>query len=172
MLRIDLGALREGPVDMVQAVPADDPLFEQLDFQLSGPVQLSGRLMEAGTGRYYWHGGLRTRVKSACRRCLTDLDLAIDQPVEVLFTEDDGTDDPAAYSIPQHAAELDLREAVREELILAVPEYSLCDEGCRGICPTCGTDLNAGTCSCERQPDPRWAGLEELRAALPDDEVS
>ena len=171
MLGIDLGALSRGPIDMVQAVPADDPVFEQLNFQLSGSVQLSGRLMEAGKGRYYWQGGLQTRVKSACRRCLTDLELEIDQAVEVLFTEDDGTDDPAAYSIPRHAGELDLGKAVREELILAVPEYSLCNQGCRGICPSCGTDLNGGTCSCEPESDPRWAGLEELRAALPDDEV-
>ncbi len=171
MLGIDLGALSGGPIDMAQVVPADDPVFEQLNFRLSGSVQLSGRLMEAGSGRYYWQGGMRTRVKSACRRCLRELEVEIDQPVGVLFTEDDGTDDPAAYSIRQHAAELDPGEAVREELILAVPEYALCDEGCRGICPSCGTDLNAGTCGCEPESDPRWAGLQELRSALPDDEV-
>jgi uncharacterized protein len=54
---------------------------------------------------------------------------------------------------------------------LAVPEYSLCNEGCRGICPRCGTDLNTGSCSCEPESDPRWAGLDKLKATLPDEEV-
>ena len=96
MLRIDLGALTEGPIDLAQAVPMDDPLFEQLDFRLSGAVQLSGRLMEAGAGSYYWQGSLRTRVRASCRRCLADVEVEIDQPVGVLFTEDERTDDPAA----------------------------------------------------------------------------
>ena len=171
MLRIDLGALSDGPIDMVQAVPVDDPVFEHLDFELSRPVHLSGRLMDTGEGRYYWLGALHTSVKMTCRRCLTNLELKIDQPVGVLFTEELNPDDPAAYSITPRATEFDPGEAVREELTLAVPEYALCSDQCRGICPRCGTDLNSGTCSCQPEPEPRWAELEKLKAASTDHEV-
>ena len=28
-----------------------------------------------------------------------------------------------------------------------------------GVCMTCGADLNDGPCGCEKEIDPRWAGL-------------
>lgn len=164
MLRIDLSALRHGPVDMAQAVSAGDNLFESLEFELSEDVQLHGRLMEAGGGRYFWHGKLETRVVSPCRRCLVPVTVEVSHAVEVLFTEDEAADDPAAYSIPPKAMEIDTGEAVREELILSVPDYVLCGEECRGICAGCGTDLNSGSCECEPEPDHRWAALEALKA--------
>ena len=95
----------------------------------------------------------------------------IEQPVGVLFTEEQNSDDPAAYTIAPRSTELDPGEAVREELILAVPEYALCSDECRGICPRCGTDLNSGTCNCQPERDPRWAELEKLKAASTDHEV-
>jgi len=170
MLRIDLGALRHGPIDMVQEVPTGDPAFEHLEFELCEPVQLTGRLMEAGTGSYYWHGRLQTAVRAACRRCLDEVDVRIDQSVDVLFTEEPGAEDPAAYVIPAHASEIDPSEAVREELMLAVPAYVLCSEECRGLCRRCGADLNAGACSCEPETDARWSGLEKLKTASSEEE--
>jgi len=61
--------------------------------------------------------------------------------------------------------EIDTGNAVREELILSVPDYVLCTDECRGICAGCGTDLNAGSCNCEPAPDERWAALEALKTA-------
>ncbi len=156
---------------MAQAVPADDPLFEELEFQLTAPVRLGGRLMDAGMGQYYWHGRLRTSVQSKCRRCLTEVPVEVDQLIEVLFTQDRDADDPAAYVIKADTRELDLSDAVREELILAVPEYVLCKEDCRGICPRCGADLNTGPCTCAPETDTRWSALQALRSELPDDEA-
>ena len=86
MLRIDLGALRHGPIEMAQALSADDTLFEGLEFQLSNDVHLHGRINEAGGGRFYWHGRLETQVNSPCRRCLTPVPVEIKHPIEVLFT--------------------------------------------------------------------------------------
>ncbi len=170
MLRIDLGALRRGPIDMSQAVPADDPCFQNVELELDEPVQLSGRIMEAGSGRFYWHGRLRTVARSACRRCLKPVEVPVDQQIEVLFTEDEEANDPSAYLIPPRSGGLDPSEAVREELILAVPGYVLCDQKCRGLCPVCGTDFNESSCSCgNNESDPRWAALEVLRSGQSDE---
>jgi len=89
--------------------------------------------------------------------------------MDILFTEDGQTDDPEAYLIPRRAAELDLGDAVREELILAVPEYVLCREDCRGMCPRCGVDLNAGPCDCTPVPGPGGSVFEVLRRLGPED---
>jgi uncharacterized protein len=87
----------------------------------------------------------------------------VDDPVRLLFTEDEDNDDPAAVILPPRAADIDLGDAIREALILAMPEYPLCREDCRGLCPRCGADLNQGPCACPPVPDPRWGALEALR---------
>jgi len=172
MLRVDLRALDEGPVETAGVVPAADAAFGDLEFDLAGPVQVSGRIMESGPGRYFWHGRLRTTVRTACRRCLTPVTIGVDQDVQALFTAgaDEG-EDPSVYPLPARATELDLRPVIREELILAVPAYTVCREDCRGICPRCGVDLNTGSCSCRPERDPRWAALEGLDVQRSDDDT-
>ncbi len=60
---------------------------------------------------------------------------------------------------------LDLRGWARDALALGVPSNLLCREDCAGLCPVCGANLNdAGSeHRHEREPDPRWAALSELR---------
>jgi uncharacterized protein len=43
---------------------------------------------------------------------------------------------------------LDVDQTVREQVIVNVPMKSLCTEGCKGICPICGRNLNEERCSC------------------------
>jgi uncharacterized protein len=124
--------------------------------------------MAGGPGAYFWEGRIRTRIGGQCRRCLEPAEVALDQAVRLLFTEDQGADDPGAVIIPAHAAEIDLGDAVREEMILAAPEFPLCREECRGLCPRCGANLNQGPCNCRLESDPRWKALESLRRS--DDE--
>jgi len=60
---------------------------------------------------------------------------------------------------------LDVRAWARDALALALPVQLLCRPDCAGLCPVCGTDLNeAGPDHAhEREPDPRWAKLGELK---------
>jgi uncharacterized protein len=53
---------------------------------------------------------------------------------------------PDVYPLAPTASAIDLGQAVREELALAVEQFPLCREDCKGLCPTCGADLNAGPC--------------------------
>ncbi len=60
---------------------------------------------------------------------------------------------------------LDLAGWARDALALTLPANLLCREDCAGLCPVCGADLNAAGPDHrhEREPDPRWAELSELR---------
>jgi uncharacterized protein len=60
---------------------------------------------------------------------------------------------------------LDLHAWARDALALALPTTVLCRAECAGLCAVCGANLNeAGPDHThERQPDPRWAKLSELR---------
>jgi uncharacterized protein len=58
---------------------------------------------------------------------------------------------------------------VREELGLAVPKFLECRDDCRGLCPNCGKDLNAGPCGCAAPAvDPRWRALADLKGKITD----
>ena len=39
----------------------------------------------------------------------------------------------------------------------------LCSEDCKGLCSTCGADLNEGECGCSKgNIDPRWSQLLDI----------
>lgn len=60
---------------------------------------------------------------------------------------------------------LDLHAWARDALALVLPTTLLCRAECAGLCPICGVDLGTAEPDHqhERQPDPRWAKLSELR---------
>jgi uncharacterized protein len=141
-----------------------DPLFAGLDVALAGPVRVAGRLQGTGEDRYYWSGTLQAVVQASCRRCLKDLELPMAAEVSALFSrEADAGDDPDAYPLPGDAVMVDVTPAVREELMLAAPRYALCRPDCRGLCPRCGQDWNAGSCGCATHADSRWGALAALK---------
>jgi uncharacterized protein len=169
MLRADLRELARGPVETRADLPTTDGLFAGLDFALAEPVRVTGRLQPAGEGRFYWHAKLAARVTETCRRCLEPVQVTVEADVKALFTQDpDALDDPDSYPLPPDAMEVDVASAVREELILAVPQYVVCRDDCRGLCARCGHDLNAGPCGCAPATDLRWQALAALKGKLPD----
>jgi len=164
MLQFDLRELSQGPIETQAELAPEDPLFEGLGVVLAEPVRVDGRLQGTGEGRYYWHGHLHTAVAGECRRCLTAVKAPVAVEVGALFTSDaDAVDDPDAYRLQSHDTEVDLRPVVREELALALPRFVLCRDDCRGLCPSCGKDLNAGPCGCAPAADPRWRSLADLK---------
>ena len=58
--------------------------------------------------------------------------------------------------------EVDLDEVAGTAFILAMDTKNLCSEDCKGLCPRCGADLNAGACGCRPEVDPRLAALAQL----------
>ena len=117
---------------------------------------------------------LATDFALDCRRCLEDAisPVKLEFDAEFFPSVDVVTglavvipDDDLAFVI-DHNHELDLAEAVRQELLLALPMYPLCDPDCEGLCPTCGANRNADPCDCDdSEPDPRMASLKGLFGA-------
>ena len=166
MLRVDLGTLQDGPISVVRSIPPGDELLAGLEFRLVQDLEIDGELKEAGPDRYFWSTHMKTAVRAMCRRCLTPVTIPLDLSLNLVFVGGEAPPpDPSVYSVGSGVAVLDLGEAVREELILAVPEYTVCSENCSGLCSGCGVNLNSEQCRCEPATDPRWAPLDQLRAA-------
>ena len=157
MLRVDIRDLHRGPVRTDGVLQPDDPVLEGLELGLAGPVSVNGQLQAAGEGTYLWRGSVHTVVRGECRRCLTEVLDEVDIQVNaaVFSTDPDAADDPEFYPLPERPIHVDVAEAVREELALAIKtELLLCREDCAGLCPRCGADLNAGPCACRTPAEP------------------
>ena len=55
--------------------------------------------------------------------------------------------DPEAFAIDENHI-LDLGEAIRQHVLTEAPLQPLCRPNCQGLCPSCGSDLNQGSCGC------------------------
>lgn len=168
MLSFDIRSLEREAAVVSGVLPSDDGVWMEGDTPLpvGDGIRVTGRLSAAGTGRYYFSGHLSGTVRQECRRCLVEVESGVDSQVQVLFGalggEDD--DDPDVYPVGSASGDvIDLRPAVREQWLLEVPPFSVCRPECKGLCPKCGADLNAGTCGCAPGTDDRWEALRKLR---------
>ncbi len=164
MLSFDLRALEAKAVQVAGRLSARDHVWDEQDARPADAVHVTGRLSTAGSGRFYFSGHLSGRIDTQCRRCLGPAALDVNEDLHLLFAEEGvpEADEPDVYPIPARVNTLDLRPAIREQWVLAAPAFALCREDCKGLCPRCGADLNAGVCSCDATADPRWKALRSL----------
>lgn len=175
MLRIDLHDLHGGAVDREETVGTPGEVWPDVPGEFRGPVRVRIRAEPIGGGEVHVTGGLAARLALPCRRCLRDAVRDLDVGLDILYrardeeTEDgagpgtEGGDAEAVFPLQTSASGLDLVPALREELLLAVPPYPLCDPECKGLCPKCGVVLDEEECDCVLvEPDPRWDALREL----------
>jgi uncharacterized protein len=109
---------------------------------------------------------LETRMLGPCMRCLADagLDVRITSR-EYQASSPEGSDELTTPYLAQDR--LDLSAWAHDAVALALPDKILCRDGCRGLCPVCGKDLNREPHAHEGEGvDPRWAALSELRDRL------
>lgn len=104
----------------------------------------------------------RARVEGPCMRCLDAARPLIG--VDAREVEQPGGGEQLDSPYVSEASVLDLRGWARDALVLALPDQVVCRPDCAGLCPVCGASLNVdATHAHEREPDPRWAKLRELR---------
>lgn len=124
---------------------------------------LSGELtLQNLEGRVLASGTLQASGLAECARCLATFRLDWEVPVELMVLRDVHSDETEGETllILQRDGEVDLAEPLRESAALAFPQSTVCREDCRGLCASCGADLNDGPCGCaEETVDPRWEGL-------------
>ena len=168
MLNLSLTAVSRGEVAVEGEISPDDRFWEDTALALAEPLHVELRAHSVGEGVLV-RGRMRTRLELECRRCLAPVQHEIDDRFELLYEPISDEEEEVAlsgevYPLPPRGDVIDLRPALREQLLLRVPEYVECGEDCRGLCPQCGTDLNRATCSCvpETGPGP-WDALTKLK---------
>jgi uncharacterized protein len=148
------GATRD--VDVVAPVP--DLRSDAVEVPAGEPVQIHLHLERVSEGIVV-RGEIEATWHGACSRCLTAVHGTTRVHVDELFEPD--PIEGETYRLEHDA--VDLGPMVRDALVLEFPHTPLCDPGCRGLCPTCGTDRNTGSCDCTTEEvDERWSALRSL----------
>jgi uncharacterized protein len=163
-LRLDSGEGRR--LDLHVALPAFD--FGGQRYEPVGaltPVRLD---VSRTTGRGY---ALRlrfdTELSGPCMRCLEPAATRIQ--VDAREVDQPGGGDELESPYVSEDQTLALADWARDALALALPAQILCREDCAGLCPICGENLNESPDHAhEREPDPRWAKLSELKLDPPE----
>jgi uncharacterized protein len=123
------------------------------------PVTLDVSRMTGGG----WALRLRfaARLEGGCMRCLEPATPLVEVDAREVEQAGGGEELDSPYV---DGDSLDLRAWARDALALAQPAQVLCRPDCAGLCAVCGANLNDDPNHAhERQPDPRWGKLDELK---------
>jgi uncharacterized protein len=174
LLREPVGSSRqyEVEVDLHELAPETDEIEgvqaateDGADNILSGPV----KMMSTNAGILV-KGWFRGEANVSCARCLEPVSVPLEVELEEVYkptidmltgkTVVPDEEDRALWIDERHI--LDLTEVLRQDVLLALPLNAVCRDDCKGLCPTCGKNLNEETCDCHPEPDPRWGPLVDL----------
>ena len=160
-MRLDLREIIEIPGG---SVPFSCELeTDGLDF----PSVRAYRKKPRAEGRVYNEAGilrleglLTAEMTCICDRCGADFDSVKETGLSATIVEEESEEFPEFFVLDGN--EIDLDEVLSTCFILDMETKFLCREDCKGLCSTCGKNLNEGPCGCRKQSDPRFAVLEQL----------
>jgi uncharacterized protein len=170
-MRLEINQLKKSPG---QNIPFDwteesEPVDHKgQSLKLTKAVHAKGKALYQ-SGVLHIELDLDTEIETECSRCLTSVPVPvklheflefIEEPKEglnyVLIEE---------YSFEHGLMEIDLMPYATKLAASSLDIKPLCRSDCRGLCPTCGKDLNQGTCKCAvvaEKGDPRLKRLKEF----------
>ena len=162
---ITLESLMNGGIEKLDLDLSFDFSKEEFDgvFPFTTPVSLKGEITnKAGIVRL--KAAACFDLTAPCDRCAAGFTKSFCVPVEhILVSELNGEDNNEFIVVLPEG--LDIERLTLEDIYLYLPSKLLCRDDCKGVCPSCGADLNRGACGCKKEVDPR---LEALLSMLGD----
>ena len=148
-------------LDFSASVDLSDLLYGTVK-PVTEPVLAAGTVRNTA-GVLVMTGLITTTIHGVCDRCASDFDRDVEIPIDVvLVTELSNEDSEDEWVFPLEGDCADLEDIVRTVFVLNLDSRMLCKEDCAGLCCRCGTNLNDGPCSCQKELDPRFAALRQL----------
>ena len=113
-------------------------------------------------------------MRCDCNRCLEPAEFPIDSSFDLFYRPaevagdadeeveiDEGDEEVAFY---EGRRKVELKDVLREHVLLSMPMQRVCREDCLGICPVCGQNRNLINCECDpKLVDDRWSALKKVQ---------
>ena len=146
----------------------DEGLRQMAPLEVEGSAELLAHTL----GEIRIQGHLKVTMATECDRCLEPAEFPIDSNFDLFYRPAVKMDFGDEVEIDEGEAEIafyegggiELKDVLREYVLLSLPMQRICRDDCHGICPVCGRNRNLVNCGCEaKQVDERWAALKKLQ---------
>ena len=183
-MRFRIDAIKDGGLVLESSIASQDlPMLAEIvssgDCEFLAPVQVAlraqrvGELIEVG-------GSVATAVRLQCGGCLRDYDEVLQSRFDLTYArelpaiEDDNSGEAVELTAEDlgiilfHGEEINLSEAIQEQVAMALPVRRRCQADCKGLCSQCGADLNEKDCGCARgNVSLKFSALKEFKVDKP-----
>jgi uncharacterized protein len=175
-MKVGLAQIKTGENAFVFST-SKDPWLKELSNRLAaagtkipGNIEIALQLTKLEPD-YYLRGQMTFEVDQTCARCADSFPLPIEhtvalgmahvgsQAVEGVLSEESEELDINYFE----GTDLDFGPIIEEQILLSLPYRAMCRPDCKGICQSCGSDLNKGDCRCPKtNPVHAFAALAQI----------
>ncbi len=142
--------------------------LSRIDFDFETPLQSEVKIKKAGRSVLIT-GKVEATLRFQCVRCLkefsyplsTNFQLALHPLKDAPSEEETELESDEMESSFFEGGEIHLSEIACEQIFLDIPSQPVCQEGCKGLCPVCGKDLNLSSCGCVKEE--RTSAFSDLK---------
>lgn len=128
---------------------------------IQSPVEVTGQVRNMA-GALVLSATARTTLSLVCDRCAKRYEREKTVTYETLLADHLEQEDSQEDIVVLEGDSLDVEALMADTFVLEMDTKNLCTEDCKGLCAGCGADLNVEPCRCEKQVDPRLAGLAKF----------
>jgi len=170
---VDLANISTEGLNISRAFMPKAISFNIEEAEIRQPINLDVRVTKVKQG-FRFQGTLRGQINLQCARCLEFFEYPIYTSFDLVYKPLMKTDMEEIELKEQDmnvcfisGEKVDLRELMREQILLLLPMKPLCSSKCKGLCPECGINLNVSKCNCnQKRIDPRLKPLLKIKDAL------
>ncbi len=132
---ININQIPDGGLAFEETIPAQEVDIDTDVISLSCPVKVKAEIFKI-TNAVSIDLNLETRISFLCSRCLSCCDEKLNKNLQL------------NYSLEKFEFRIDLGPDIRQELLIEFPVNPLCRPECKGLCRSCGHNLNESVCNC------------------------
>jgi uncharacterized protein len=166
---IDLTRIANSEEKIIQTeVPYEAENFSSAlgDFPIIDRTQVLLTIQNKGDQELRISGGMSFQTVIPCDRCLVDvptkIQLDFEKEVDLKHSASERMEELDEQNFIEGYS-LDVEKLVYGEILVNWPMKVLCKDDCKGLCSTCGVNLNQKTCDCDSTDlDPRMARIRDI----------
>ncbi len=158
-----------------EILPVLSEMIDRGECEFVAPLKTALRAIRIGD-MIEVKGEINTFIRLPCGRCLKAYETPLKSRFDLTYVrripgaqEDEEQEEVEIRAEEMglmyfQGEEINLQDGIQEQVIIALPIKALCRENCKGLCSSCGNDLNEGDCGCDRPPpNGKFAALKNLK---------
>ncbi|MCR5845960.1 MAG: DUF177 domain-containing protein [bacterium] len=151
-------AASPGSADKVSGVIELEPFtLWGVEYSIPEGISYSATLSNVGDA-IVLVGDAQAEVVGECTRCLEPASNSFASDLDGYYTlspesDVEGMEEDEYEPIGEDGI-IDITECITSAILSEIPAIFLCKDDCKGLCPSCGCNLNEEQCDCASKPDP------------------